>query len=58
MSSELELLIRKNALKDVELWLYEQYAEIDKELMQFTEDRNDDSAKYETGEFTKGEDNG
>lgn len=45
---ELELLIRKNALKDVELWLYEQYAEIDKELIQFTEDRNDDSAKYET----------
>lgn len=45
--SELELLIRKNTLKNVELWLYEQYAEIDKQLMQFTEDRNDDSAKYE-----------
>lgn len=45
--SELELLIRKNALKDVELWLYEEYAKIDKELMQFTEDRNDDSALHE-----------
>ena len=47
MTTEIELLIRKNALKDVELWLYEQYAEIDKELMQFVEDRNDDSAKDE-----------
>lgn len=47
MDKELELLIRKNALKDVELWLYKQYAEIEKELMSFTEDRNDDSAKEE-----------
>lgn len=45
--TELELLIRKNTLKEVELWLYQQYAEINKELMQFTEDRNDDSAKEE-----------
>jgi hypothetical protein len=45
--TEIELLIRKNALKEVELWLYEQYAEIDKELMQLTEDRNDDSALHE-----------
>lgn len=47
MDKETELLIRKNALKDVELWLYKQYNEIDKELVQFIEDRNDDSAKYE-----------
>lgn len=45
MSKETELLIRKNALKDVEVWLYQQYAEIDKELLAFVEDRNDDSAK-------------
>lgn len=45
--TELELLIRKDALKSVELWLYRQYAEIDKELMQFVEDRNDDSAQDE-----------
>ncbi len=32
MGKELELLIRKNALKDVEVWLNEQYAEIDNEL--------------------------
>lgn len=32
MTKEIELLIRKSALKDVELWLQEQYAEIDKEL--------------------------
>jgi hypothetical protein len=29
---KIELLIRKNALKDVEVWLYQQYAEIDKQL--------------------------
>ena len=29
---KLELLIRKNALKDVELWLYQQYAEIDAKI--------------------------
>ena len=50
MTTELELLIRKSALKDVELWLHQQYAEIEKELMRFTEDRNDDSAKYEIEE--------
>ena len=27
-----ELLARKSALKDVEIWLYQQYAEIDKKL--------------------------
>ena len=29
--SELELLIRENTLKDVEIWLNEQYLEIAKE---------------------------
>ncbi len=47
MTRELELLIRKSALKDVEIWLNQQYLEIEQELMQFTEDRNDDSAKSE-----------
>ena len=32
MDKKLELLIRLNALKDVELWLYQQYKEINKEL--------------------------
>lgn len=32
MGRQLELIIRKIALKDVELWLYQQYAEIDEEL--------------------------
>lgn len=32
MTTKLELLIRKNALKDVEVWLYGQYAEIDLQL--------------------------
>jgi len=32
MGNELELLIRKNALKDVEIWLYQQYEEIGREL--------------------------
>lgn len=32
MSKEIELLIRKKALKDVELWLNEQYKEIDEQL--------------------------
>lgn len=36
---ELELLIRKNALKDVEVWLYEQYAEIEKELKQLEDSK-------------------
>jgi len=30
--TELELLIRKAALKDVEVWLHQQYAEIDEKL--------------------------
>lgn len=32
MGKEIELLIRKNALKDVEVWLYQQYEEINREL--------------------------
>ena len=32
MDKKLELLIRLNALKYVELWLYQQYKEINKEL--------------------------
>jgi len=32
MDKKLELLIRLNALKDVELWLYQQYKEINKNL--------------------------
>lgn len=32
MDKKLELLIRMNALKDVELWLYQQYKEINKNL--------------------------
>lgn len=32
MDKKLELLIRLNALKDVELWLYQQYEVINKEL--------------------------
>ena len=32
MDKKLELLIRMNALKDVELWLYQQYEVINKEL--------------------------
>lgn len=47
MTTELELLIRKSTLKDLEIWLNEQYAEIEKELMNFTEDRGDDSGKDE-----------
>ena len=35
--TELELLIRKGALKDVEIWLQQQYAEIDKELLALKE---------------------
>lgn len=34
MDKKLELLIRMNALKDVEVWLYQQYTEINKELEQ------------------------
>lgn len=32
MNKEIELLIRKSALKDVEIWLYQQYEEINEEL--------------------------
>lgn len=31
-ANKIELLIRKSALKDVELWLQQQYLEIDKLL--------------------------
>lgn len=34
MTTKLELLIRKNALKDVELWLYQEYTKIDKQLFE------------------------
>ncbi len=47
MTKETELLIRKNALKDVEIWLNQQYVAIEAELMSLTEDRNDDSGKDE-----------
>ena len=47
MNKEIELLIRKNALKDVEIWLNQQYVAIEAELMECAEDRNDDSAKDE-----------
>lgn len=32
MTTKLELLVRKNALKDVEIWLNQQYVEIEEEL--------------------------
>lgn len=32
MDTELALLIRKSALKDVEIWLNKQYIEIEREL--------------------------
>ena len=35
----IELLIRKNALKDVELWLYQEYKKID-ELILELENKN------------------
>lgn len=34
MDTELALLVRKSALKDVELWLYQQYAEIERGLIE------------------------
>lgn len=58
MNKEIELLIRKTALKDVEIWLNEQYKLINDELMTFTEDRNDDSAKKEFDQHYLGEDRG
>jgi len=45
MSKETELLIRKNALKDVEIWLNQQYLEIDRELLEL----NHDPAIMDTG---------
>ena len=41
MDKKLELLIKKTALKNVELWLYQQYAEIDKELATLEEQVNE-----------------
>lgn len=41
MTKEIELLIRRNALKDVELWLYRQYTEIEKELEVLQGEKND-----------------
>ena len=38
-ADKIELLIRKSALKDVELWLQQQYLEIDKLLAEI-EDKN------------------
>lgn len=32
--TELELLIRKTALKDVEIWLNQQYLEIEKQIQE------------------------
>lgn len=40
MKEEIELLIRKSALKDVELWLYQQYAEIDAKLEAIKKDKS------------------
>jgi len=34
---EIELIIRKSTLKDVELWLAQQYDEINKELLKLQE---------------------
>lgn len=48
MSEETELLIRKNALKDVETWLYKQYQEIDEKLLSISSALND-SAIMEEG---------
>jgi len=38
MDRKLELLIKKNTLKSIELWLYEQYDEIDRELNQIAKE--------------------
>lgn len=35
----IELLIRKNALKDVEIWLNEQYLEIDNRIKEIEESK-------------------
>lgn len=44
MSKILELLTRKAALKDVEVWLYEQYTEIDAELNELEAEQDEDSS--------------
>ena len=41
MTTELELIIRKSTLKDLELWLNQQYLEIEQELVKIKE-KNDD----------------
>lgn len=43
MQKTVELLIKKNALKEVELWLYEQYSQIDKELAELEADPSNNS---------------
>lgn len=40
MSKELELLIRKQALKDLEIWLNQQYLEIEQELEELKKDNS------------------
>lgn len=39
---EIELLIRKSALKDVELWLYQEYAKIDELLAELKDNEVSD----------------
>jgi hypothetical protein len=39
--TELELMVRKIALKDVELWLNEQYLEIEKQLLELNDKSNE-----------------
>ena len=43
--SELRLLIRKEALKDLEIWLNQQYLEIEQEITKLKENK-DDKANY------------
>lgn len=47
--TELEILIRKNTLKDLEIWLQKEYVKLENELMMLdgVDDRRDDSGKYE-----------
>lgn len=44
----IELLARKSTLKDLEIWLYQQYAEIDKQLEYL--DARDDKIRETAGE--------
>jgi len=39
--SELRLLIRKEALKDLEIWLNQQYLEIEQEITKLKENKDD-----------------